>query len=140
MDKFPFLVPIISGLSAQVIKFILKMIRKDFKWKDLFGSFGDMPSSHSAFVVSLATLAALREGIDSTVFAMAIVYCFLVIKDATGFRMFMEDHMRILQYYRDRLPASEKKNLPELEKRLGHTWMEILAGGAIGFLITIFLI
>lgn len=140
MSDYIFTIPIIAGFAVQFIKFLLKVIRKDFKLKDLFGAFGDMPSSHSAFVISLATLTLLKEGITSSAFIISLIFAILVIREATGFRKYIESHSKILNHYKDKLPTKEKKKLPELEKRLGHTWPEAIIGGILGFLITVALL
>ena len=41
---------------------------------------GGMPSSHSAVVVGLATLIGKYEGINTPIFAIALIFSFVVIK------------------------------------------------------------
>ena len=53
------------------------------KWnpKRFWGA-GGMPSSHSAVVVSLATLIGKYQGVDSPIFALAVIVAFIVMYDA----------------------------------------------------------
>lgn len=45
-----------------------------------------MPSSHSAVVTSLATMIGKNEGIDKPIFAVSLIFAFVVMYDAAGVR------------------------------------------------------
>jgi len=45
-----------------------------------------MPSAHTAFVVSVTTLVGLRVGFDDPLFAVALVFTVLIMRDAVAFR------------------------------------------------------
>lgn len=45
-----------------------------------------MPSTHSATVSALAVSVGLREGFDTSLFAVAAVFAFIVMYDAAGIR------------------------------------------------------
>ena len=76
---------ILAGFGAQVLKLIIYWFKhKRLSWHDLVVT-GGMPSSHSAFVVSLATIIFLEEGI-STTFTISLVLAMIVIRDAFGVR------------------------------------------------------
>jgi len=76
------------------IAFILSVIFKWFysifkKWKfdmNIALWSGWMPSSHSAVVVSLATAIALKNGVWSDLFAIAIVFTVIILYDAINVR------------------------------------------------------
>ena len=63
---------------------ILFSKHKTLSWRDLIVT-GGMPSSHSAFVISLVTIIYLVEG-TSTSFAISLVFAMVVIRDAFGVR------------------------------------------------------
>ena len=53
-------------------------------WDDFFLT-GGMPSTHSAFVISLVTILYLTEGVSST-FVVSLVLAVIVLRDASGVR------------------------------------------------------
>ncbi len=80
------LIPAVSFLLAVFIKTVLI---KKYTWKwDFSKSFSSwwMPSSHSALIVSLATAVAIKNGIDSDLFAVSIVMTAVIISDAINIR------------------------------------------------------
>ena len=71
---------------AQLIKLLLEWVRtKKLNLYAMFAS-GGMPSSHTSFVVSMATQVGLVEGFGSTYFALATCFCLIVMYDAAGVR------------------------------------------------------
>ena len=67
-----------AWLIAQILKTLIYVImNKNFNPERLLGD-GGMPSSHSAFVCSLATAIGLTEGMDSAAFAMSPASCTLL--------------------------------------------------------------
>ena len=87
---------------------------------------GGMPSSHSSFVVALATIVYLEEGL-STAFVISLVLALIVLRDAFGVR---------------RTVGMEGKQIEKLLKlhklkskfhySLGHTPLEVAVGALIG--------
>src|SRR3990167_546207 len=76
---------ILAGFGSQLLKLIIYWFKhKTLSWKDLVVT-GGMPSSHSAFVVSLAAIIYLVEG-TSTSFAISLVLAMIVLRDAFGVR------------------------------------------------------
>ena len=64
---------LLAGFGAKLIKLIVLWFRhKSLSWHDLVVT-GGMPSSHSAFVVALATIIYLEEG-SSTAFAISLAF------------------------------------------------------------------
>ena len=95
-----------------------------------------MPSSHSAFVTSLATGVGLTEGFDSTLFALAAVFALIVMYDAAGVRRAAGKQARVLNAIIEDLNRRELH--PErLRELLGHTPVEVLAGALLGILIAV---
>lgn len=95
-----------------------------------------MPSSHSAFVTSLATGVGLVEGFDSTLFALAAVFALIVMYDAAGVRRAAGKQARVLNAIIEDLNRRELH--PErLRELLGHTPVEVVAGARLGVLVAI---
>jgi acid phosphatase family membrane protein YuiD len=129
------LIPIVAAIVAQIIKLIVDATKKQFSWTDL-NSYGGMPSSHSAAVVSLAAAVGYYDGWDRAAFAIAVVLALIIIRDAVGYRRQLGLHAQILNQHLEQLPAEKNFMFPHLRQRLGHTPLEILAGVAVGLLVT----
>lgn len=134
------LIPVIIGIFTQVVKFLLSIVKhRKLEIKYLFTS-GHMPSSHTSFVVSLATLVAHYDTIYSTTFAMSLVFAFIVIHDALRIRTNIGENGRIVNKLIKEVPGIDQNEYPVLKERVGHKPLEVLVGGIIGFLLTILLI
>lgn len=143
-------VSLIAAVATQLLCQLFKVVFYSIKDRRLsfhyFVTSGGMPSSHSAFVTSLAVAVALHDGIASEAFAVAAVFGFIVMHDAYRLRGTVEKQSRLL----NALTASTKvavgtartagnggreaedERLPEM---LGHTLPEIGAGIATGALL-----
>jgi acid phosphatase family membrane protein YuiD len=129
--------PIVAAALAQLIKqFTIKKHR--FKFKNFF-AYSGMPSGHSSVVVSLATIIALQEGVDSPIFAMSVVLTLLIITDAIGLRSYLGSHGKILNILVKDLDEDEflDKKYPKLLEKIGHTPLEVLAGSILGFAVSL---
>lgn len=95
-----------------------------------------MPSSHAAFVVSLAVSVGLAEGFTSSLFAVSVVVALVVMYDAAGVRRAAGQQAKILNKL---VEDWEKNNFENTEKKLkellGHTPVEVFAGAVLGALI-----
>ncbi len=123
---------------AQVLKVLFVLIwNRRFDIKRMVGS-GGMPSSHSAFVVSLACGVGFVEGFSSTFFALAVCFALVVMYDAAGVRRAAGQQARILNQM---VEQWEKGNFSVTDKRLkellGHSPIEVFAGAILGFMIAI---
>ncbi len=134
------IIPIIVGCIAQGIKFLLSITRHNkVELKFLFTS-GHMPSAHSAFVVSLATIVAKYDNICSTTFAISFVLAYIAIYDALKIRTNIGYNGRIINKLVREIPGIEKNGYPILRERVGHRPLEVLAGAILGFVLTILFI
>lgn len=142
MDVLPklLLIPVVTGFLAQAMKMVVETAQtKRFDLRTL-NTYGGMPSSHTAFVVSLATVIGLSEGIFSPAFAIAAVVAVITIRDAIGFRWYLSEHAEILNKLIAELPSREKPKFPRhILERIGHRPSEAFAGGLIGIALSILL-
>lgn len=133
-------IPMIVGMTTQIIKFILIVnSRKKFKWNYIF-EHGHMPSAHTAFVISLITVIGFYKGIDSAAFAISFVLAYIVIDDAVRFRRDLGRHGKFLNRIIKDSPQFNSKNFPHLKESLGHKISEVIVGGIIGIGFSLFLI
>lgn len=129
---------ILSWFIAQLLKVIIVLIKsKKIDFYRFIGS-GGMPSSHAAFVVSLATSVGLVDGFDSSVFAVTVVLAMVVMYDAAGVRRSAGQMARILNKIVDEWDKEDgKRREKRLKELLGHTPVEVFAGALLGILIGI---
>lgn len=98
--------------------------------------YGGMPSAHTAFAFSIATMVVVVEGADSLLFAVVAAIAVFVIDDALRMRVFLGGHGRALHQLVNRLPATERRGFPYLETHLGHRPFEVAVGAVLGVLLT----
>jgi acid phosphatase family membrane protein YuiD len=89
--------PIVAFCIAQGLKIFLRSRKQKITWHDIF-SYSDMPSGHTSTVISLVSILALKQGLDSPIFACAFVYALIVITDAMGLRNYLGSHGKTLTF------------------------------------------
>ena len=129
------IIPLVVGAITQIIKLIIDGIPNNLNWQHLYNDYGGMPSSHTAFVVSLVTAVGFREGITSAAFAISLVFMFIIIRDAVGFRRQLGKNAAITNLLAEEI-FKNKKGVPHLRERIGHTIPEVIAGALLGFSLT----
>lgn len=132
------ILPIASALLAQTLKMFLHGNHIKFSPKNLV-AYSGMPSGHSALMISLTTIIYLTQGLASPIFALTLVMAVLVIRDAIGLRQYLGEHGKILNMLVKDLDNDHvlEKHYPHLLERIGHTPMQVLAGGTLGFIVSI---
>lgn len=126
-------------LVAQGIKVLLALIlTRKFEPSYIFAS-GGMPSSHSALVMGLATAVARVEGFGSAYFALAAVFAGVVMYDAAGVRRAVSKQARILNLMMEDFFHERGLDVHRLGELIGHTPVEVFAGGALGILLGLIL-
>lgn len=127
-------IPLITWVIVQTCKVITDLIKnKKLNVKRMWGA-GGMPSSHSALMTSLATTIAFTEGLESPLFAVAVIMAGVVMYDAAGVRRAAGKQAKVL----NQIIESEGENINIQEKLielLGHTPIEVFAGAFVGILI-----
>ena len=122
---------ILAGFGVQVVKLIgLWFKHKSLSWSDLVVT-GGMPSSHSAFVISMVTIIYLVEG-TSTAFAISIVFAMVVIRDAFGVRRTAGEEGLMINQIMKKLKIKKKTHFA-----MGHTPLQVTVGSVLGFLVSI---
>lgn len=100
---------------------------------------GGMPSSHAAAVVALLTGVGIKEGIGSTIFIVTLVLALVTIYEAIGVRRETGRQAKFINELQAHLaPCSSVKQ--KLTEQLGHSPVEVLVGGILGFFIALLFI
>ena len=132
-----FVATVSAWALAQVLKVLIGVWREhrfNFKW--LVRS-GGMPSSHVALSMCLTTSLGLYYGFDSGLFAMSLGFAVITMFDAQGVRRYSGRQAKILNQIMEDI--YEHKGLQEarLKEFVGHTPVQVYAGGFLGILIAI---
>lgn len=134
MDYSYIIIPITVAISSQVVKLLTDGIRGNFNLKNVFHTYGGFPSSHTAFVVSLTTLIGLNFGASTPIFAIALVFTLVIMRDAVSFRGFLGRQGKLFNQVIDSLP--KEKNIPRFQERIGHSLSEVIGGAIYGIVLT----
>ncbi|KRQ86826.1 Divergent PAP2 family protein [Caloramator mitchellensis] len=124
----------LGWLIAQLLKVLIVSLKKGkIDFTRLVGS-GGMPSSHSAFVVALATKVGKLSGFDSINFAISFCFAMVVMYDAAGVRRAAGKQARILNLMIEDLMHKNFKH-EKLKELIGHTPVEVFAGAILGLFV-----
>ncbi len=137
--NYPLVCAVVSWLMAQFFKFVTHSV-KDKKIDLIYlTTSGGMPSSHTATAVALATaIAKMNGGTDNIPFAIAAVFCFIVMYDATGVRRAAGKHARAINKMADDMPDGKSKYIEEtLKEDLGHSVLQVAVGFVFGLVIAL---
>jgi acid phosphatase family membrane protein YuiD len=122
----------VAWVIAQGLKVLIYWIRHHKINFRLFVGTGGMPSSHSAFVTSLATAIGLETGFSSPVFLLALGMAIVIMSDAAGVRRAAGQQAKILNEIIDDLYSSRPVPQKRLKELLGHTPVQVFVGAFIG--------
>ena len=132
MNKYIYLIaPVMGWAIAQAIKFTISLRKDGIDWSDAFQS-GGMPSSHSAFMVSICTVIALNQGMDSVYFGIVATVTAIILYDAFGVRKTTGDQTEAIE---ELAKYNGKKLKTRIMKSKGHTINEVFAGSFLGILV-----
>ena len=132
LQNTPLWAAIIAWAAAQGIKIILTLIvDKKFDASRIVGT-GGMPSSHSSFTMALSFSIGKSYGVDSPLFAIALIFSFVTMYDAQGIRRAAGKQAEILNML---ILEHKIPDVGELKELLGHTPLEVAAGALLGIVI-----
>lgn len=125
-------IPLLVWFSIQAFKVIWDLVQtKKFNFKRILGA-GGMPSSHSAVVMCLAMMIGKEYGFGSSIFALSIIFSFVVMYDAAGVRRAAGKQAALL----NKIINTPGLSIPQVQERLvevlGHTPVQVLVGAVIG--------
>lgn len=133
-NKFIY-IPVLLWLIIQTEKVIVDLIKnKRFNFKRVFGA-GGMPSSHSAIVTSLAVLIGKEYGFDSGIFAISVIFAFIVMYDAAGVRRAAGKQAALLNKIIETPGLKFEQVQEKLVEVLGHTPFQVFVGALLGIMV-----
>ena len=129
------IVPFATWFFIQLFKLIYDLVTtKKVNFKRILCA-GGMPSSHSAVVVALCTMIGKGFGVNSAIFALSIVFAFVVMYDAAGVRRAAGKQAKLLNKIVQTPGLSNVEVTEKLQEVLGHTPTQVIVGALIGFIV-----
>lgn len=120
---------------AQAIKMILSFIEnKRIDWS-LATASGGMPSSHTAFVIAATTMIGKEEGVESSIFALAVVLSIVVMYDAMNVRRAVGHMGQTLNQIINKINKAGKLDVENVKEILGHSPLQVFAGLVLGLVV-----
>ena len=135
LSTYIFVIPLVVMLLSEIAKVVVSWTQTG-SWERGIFRHGGMPSSHSAFVTSLLIVVGREDGIDSTMFAIAVVFASIVFYDAVSIRHTVGRHAWFLNLLQKIHKVKVSDELYRFSERVGHSLMEVVAGVAFGVLVT----
>ena len=131
---------IAANFIAQFYKFILFLIlNRQINFKRLFQT-GGMPSSHSAFMMAMATSTGIISGFNSTAFAISFTIALLVMYDAAGLRRAVGRQASVLnQIVQEIFSEHPHLSTQRFREFLGHTPVEVFIGALLGSAVAVWI-
>jgi len=134
LENAPLVAAFVATLLAQVFKVVLVLLTER-RWAfDRMLETGGMPSSHSASVTAVASAIGVTSGLDSPLFALAVVFAGIVMYDASGIRRAAGMHAQLINDLVQELAHLFDDGFQPtvLKTLLGHTYPQVLAGALLG--------
>jgi uncharacterized protein len=137
-----FLSAIFSLLIAQFLKSVVNIFRsKAHSFREVLLTFfwktGGMPSSHSALAVAIATSIAIREGLNTSIFILALFFSLVVVRDALGVRRAAGLQAKALNQIGKELNTRYGVPFRPVKEVHGHNPPEVIVGSLLGFFIAL---
>ncbi len=137
-----FLSAFMSWAFAQVTKAMVVLVRNRRRWNrevllTLLWKTGGMPSSHSSLVTALAISVGFKDGIDSSVFIVALCLALIVIRDSLGVRRSSGIQARTLNSIGRELAQKYGYGYNPVKEVQGHSPLEVMVGALMGVFIAV---
>ncbi len=125
--------PLVAWALAQVCKYLSHAYKaSSFKDVSFLYKSGNMPSSHSALMLSLLTVIGLKDGTADASFAIVLILSLIVIYDAVNVRRSVGEQGPVV------VELAKKAGLkPSIHLAMGHRISEVTVGGALGIVTAI---
>lgn len=130
------IIPIVSIVVAQIIKTIIETVEtRKFCLERLFNGSGGMPSTHTSAVVALTTVIAIDYTVKSPLFAICLVFSFIVMYDAMGIRYESGKQAEVINILTKDFKGKHK--IEVLKEKIGHKPNEVIGGIITGIIVAV---
>ena len=135
--------PITAAILANLLKpYFLYRKTKRFDIHQTIAS-GGFPSSHSSTVTALSTAIALQQGIESTYFAISLIFSIIVIYDAVNVRYYAGKNIQLTKQLVSDLEKINQTTFDnpiyheKIKTVLGHKLIEVIGGIGLGLIVAL---
>lgn len=125
-----------SGFIAQILKIFVELARTRKLNLLKFFDNGGMPSSHTSLVTTLAVGVARYAGVDSSLFAVTLIFSMYFVFEAAGLRQEVGNQARVLNDIVDEMRQTHHVDPSRLKELVGHTWGEVWGGFLLGLAVS----
>ena len=125
----PLIAALTAMFSAQILKMFFPLIKGAGVDMKKFVSYGDIPSSHTAFIVAVTVSIGFQDGWKSSLFALAVVVSCIIIYDIIKLRKTVELNMIMTRKLMESNDLPLEDDIPQFK---GHSQIEIIAGAVWG--------
>ena len=127
----------IGYFSAQLLKFIIFLLRGERLSFSLLVASGGLPSSHASTVCALTSAIGKAEGVHSSFFAISFVVAAIVMYDAMGVRRETGEQAKLLNILIDDLHQKHDIRVAgrHFKELVGHTPIQVMTGAVLGAMI-----
>ncbi len=126
LREYLFLIPIVVLLCSECTKWVIDGMRSG-DWHPRPFHPGGMPSSHSAFVMSMLIVVGRKLQLTSPEFAIAFVFACITWYDAMSSRRAIGEQAKVL---------NRLQHWKHFTEQLGHSAREVLCGMLFGAAVT----
>ena len=142
ITNYVLIVPLIAWAISQTLKIFTNLfVVKELDIKRILAD-GGMPSSHSATVISLAVMCGWDAGFGSPLFALALIFAIVVMRDAVGVRRETGKQAASIKELADAvnktfLSKDAEIRTENLKLLVGHTPLQVVFGALVGLTVSI---
>ncbi|EIW19067.1 hypothetical protein SAMN04515679_3589 [Pelosinus fermentans] len=129
MDYKYAVIPVIAWFAAGTVKFIINYIHFRKEAVTLIGN-GGFPSTHTTVISSTVFFIGLSEGINQPIFSLGVAVLMITMFDAMGIRRALGKQAVMINQH-----IVPHQNAKPLRERQGHTFIEVLGGLVVGFVL-----
>jgi len=127
---------LLSGLIAQLLKIVVELVRTRRLNLLKFFDNGGMPSSHTSLVTTLTTGVGRYAGVDSSLFAVTLIFSMYFVFEAAGLRQEVGNQARVINDIVDEMRQTHHVDWSRLKELVGHTWGEVWVGFLLGLAVS----
>jgi acid phosphatase family membrane protein YuiD len=135
----PFLVAMLAGTAAQVIKVVtFLMIEKRVNYKRFVQPDGS-PNMHSAAMSALTLSVGLNDGFPSIVFTLSLCLTLMVMVDTWNVKQAHSQQQEVVLLLVDRW-GTKHASWARSRKALSYSPVDVLSGAILGIVITLLVV
>jgi acid phosphatase family membrane protein YuiD len=132
----PFWIALSAWLISAILKVLITLVTDRRLVLERFLGTGGMPSTHTSPVLALTTILGILYGLDHPYFTIGLLLSFIVMYDATNLRQESGKHAMAINILFEELASGgiHKEKWKKMQELLGHTYLEVAVGAAVGVL------